>query len=371
LSILHYNRQIMGSSENLLKLRKLIDELDRKTLDLLNRRGEIVMKIRALKQKNQVGVYDPVREGQIEKRLRELNAGPLSNDSVLRVYREIISACRALQHPLKVAFLGPEGSFSHQAAFHEFGGSAELVPVMSFGDVFEEVENGRALFGVVPVENSIEGSIGIVLDLLSRSTLTISAELFEKINLFLLSKTGSLRGINVIASHPQPLAQCTKWLNKNLPNKKIRETASTAEAARLASRNKGIAAVASEHSASIYNLKIIEKNIEDNNWNTTRFFVIGNRKSGQSGDDRTSIVFSLRDEPGELQKSFFQPFAEALVNLTKIESRPSKERPWEYLFFVDFKGHRDNKHIKNLLDKVAKNCVYMKVLGSYPIGWSA
>jgi chorismate mutase/prephenate dehydratase len=361
----------MGSSENLQKLRKLIDGLDRELLGLLNRRGEIVMKIRELKKENDVGVYDPVRESQIEKRLRELNTGPLSDDSVLRIYREIISACRALQRPLRVAFLGPEGSFSHQAAFHEFGGSAELVPVASFGDVFGEVENGRVSFGVVPIENSIEGSIGIVLDLLSGSDLTISAELFEKINLFLLSKSGSLRDIEVIASHPQPLAQCRGWLSKNLPGKKIRETASTAEAARLASRSKGVAAVASEHSASIYNLRVIEKNIEDNNWNTTRFFVIGRRLSGPSGEDRTSIVFSLKDKPGELQKSFFQPFAEARVNLTKIESRPSKERPWEYLFFVDFVGHREEKHIRNLLDKVAKNCVYMKVLGSYPIGRSA
>ncbi|KAB2832003.1 MAG: prephenate dehydratase, partial [Candidatus Dadabacteria bacterium] len=254
----------MGSSENLQKLRKLIDELDRELLGLLNRRGEIVMKIRELKKENDVGVYDPVRESQIEKRLRELNTGPLSDDSVLRIYREIISACRALQRPLKVAFLGPEGSFSHQAAFHEFGGSAELVPVASFGDVFGEVENGRASFGVVPVENSIEGSIGIVLDLLSGSDLTISAELFEKINLFLLSKSGSLRDIEVIASHPQPLAQCRSWLSKNLPGKKIRETASTAEAAKLASRKKGVAAVASEHSASIYDLRVIERNIEDN-----------------------------------------------------------------------------------------------------------
>jgi chorismate mutase/prephenate dehydratase len=361
----------MGSSKNLQILRKLIDELDREMLDLLNRRGEVVMKIRELKKENDVGVYDPVREGQIEKRLRELNTGPLTDDSVLKVYCEIISACRALQHPLKVAFLGPEGSYSHQAAFHEFGGSADLVPVMSFADVFEEVENGRASFGVVPVENSIEGSIGIVLDLLSKSDLTVSAELFERINLFLLSKTGSLRDIKVIASHPQPLAQCKNWLNKNLPNKKVRETASTAEAARLAFRNKAVAAVASEHSASIYKLKILEKNIEDNNWNTTRFFVIGRSINNPSGGDRTSIVFSLKDEPGELQKSFFQPFAEARVNLTKIESRPSKERPWEYLFFVDFKGHRDEKPIKNLLEKVAKKCVYMKVLGSYPIGRSA
>ncbi|HSC35729.1 MAG TPA: prephenate dehydratase [Thermodesulfobacteriota bacterium] len=361
----------MGSSDNLEKLRKMIDDLDREVLGLLNRRGEIVLRIGELKTENNVGVYDPVRESQIEKRLREMNPGPLSDDSVLRVYREIISACRALQQPLKVVFLGPEGSFSHQAAFHEFGGSAELLPVASFGDVFEEVENGRASYGVVPVENSIEGTIGIVLDLLSGSNLTISAEVFEKINLYLLSKSGSLKGVKVIASHPQPLAQCRKWLGKNLPNRKLRETSSTAEAAKLAYRNKGVAAVASRHSASIYKLKVLGKNIEDNNWNTTRFFVIGGRASAPSGNDRTSIVFTLRDKPGELQKSFFQPFAEAGVNLTKIESRPSKERPWEYLFFVDFNGHREDKAIKSLIEKVAKNCVYLKVLGSYPVGRSA
>lgn len=361
----------MGSTDNLEKLRKMIDDLDREVLGLLNRRGEIVLRIGELKNENNVGVYDPVRESQIEKRLREMNPGPLSDDSVLRVYREIISACRALQQPLKVVLLGPEGSFSHQAAFHEFGGSAELLPVASFGDVFEEVENGRASYGVVPVENSIEGTIGIVLDLLSGSNLTISAEVFEKINLYLLSKSGSLKGIKVIASHPQPLAQCRKWLGKNLPNRKLRETSSTAEAAKLAYRNKGVAAVASRHSASIYKLKVLGKNIEDNNWNTTRFFVIGSRASAPSGNDRTSIVFTLRDKPGELQKSFFQPFAEAGVNLTKIESRPSKERPWEYLFFVDFNGHREDKAIKSLIERVAKNCVYLKVLGSYPVGRSA
>lgn len=358
----------MGSSENLEKLRKKIDSLDREILDLLNKRAEVALGIRELKKENLVGVYDPVREKEIEKKLKELNAGPLSGDSVLSIYREVISACRALQHPVKVTYLGPEGSFSHQAAYHEFGGSSKLLPLGSFGEVFEDVENGRASFGVVPVENSIEGSIGIVLDLLSRSNLTVSAELFERINHFALSKTGDPKDISVVASHPQALAQCRKWLSKNFKNAEFSQTSSTAEAARLASRNKKIAAVASEHAASIYNLKVLEKNIEDNSWNTTRFFVIGNQKSIPTGDDRTSIVFSLKDKPGELQKSFFQPFAEAKVNLTKIESRPSKERPWEYLFFVDFEGHREDKLIKSLLSKVARKCVFLKILGSYPAG---
>ncbi len=358
----------MGSSEDLRKLRKRIDDLDSEILSLLNKRAEIVLGIGEHKKENFVGVYDPKREKEIEKKLRELNTGPLSDDSILGVYREIISACRALQYPLRVSYLGPEGSFSYQAAYNEFGGSAELVPAGSFEEIFEEVETGRSSLGVVPVENSNEGSIGRVLDLLSASSLTVSAELFERINLFLLSKSGSLGEVRVVASHPQPLAQSRKWISKKLPHAKIRETASTTDAARLASKNKEIGAVASRHSASIYKLNVLGKNIEDSKSNTTRFFVIGRQISQPSGDDRTSIVFSLKDKPGELQKVFFQPFAEAGVNLTKIESRPSRENPWEYLFFVDFKGHRDEKTVEKLLVKLAGKSVSLKVLGSYPVG---
>lgn len=358
----------MGSSTNFDKLRHKIDSLDQKILDLLAERGDIALEIRELKAENSVGVYDPVREKLIEKKLKELNSGPLSDDSILRIFREIISACRSLQQPTRVAYLGPEGSFSHQAAYNEFGGSAELLPLGSFEEIFEEVENGRTSFGVVPVENSIEGSVSMVLDLLSATHLTIAAELFEKINHFLLSKTGNIKDVNTVASHPQAIAQCKKWLNKNLPNCKLTETASTAEAARLASKRKNVAAIASEHAAEIYKLGIVQKNIEESSLNTTRFFVVGNKINKPTGDDRTSVVFSLKDKPGALQKSFFQPFADAKVNLTKIESRPSKERPWEYLFFVDFKGHAQDKVIKSLLKKLDKNCMFLKVMGSYPAG---
>jgi len=358
----------MGSSTNFDKLRKKIDSLDQEILKLLNERGDIALEIRKLKMENSVGVYDPVREKVIEKKLKELNKGPLSDDSVLNIFREIISASRSLQQPTRVAYLGPEGSYSHQACFHEFGSSAELVAVGSFEEVFEEVENERASFGVVPVENSIEGSVAVVLDLLSRSHLQVAAELFERINHFLLSKTGNIEDIKVVASHPQAIGQCKKWISKNIPGLGLLETSSTAEAARLASRKKNLAAIASEYSASIYKLNIIQKNIEDSSLNTTRFFVIGNKTNKPTGEDRTSIVFSLKDKPGALQKSFFQPFADAKVNLSKIESRPSKERPWEYLFFVDFKGHSQDKVIKSLLSKLDKSCIYLKVLGSYPEG---
>ncbi len=358
----------MGSSNSFDKLRRKIDSLDKKILDLLAERGDIALEIRELKTENSVGVYDPVREKLIEKKLKELNSGPLSDESVIRIFREIISACRSLQQPTNVAYLGPEGSFSHQASYNEFGGSADLIPLGSFEEVFEEVENARAAFGVVPVENSIEGSVSMVLDLLSKTHLTVTAELYEKINHYLLSKTGNIKDIKIVASHPQAIAQCKRWLNKNLPNCELMETASTAEAARLASKKKNVAAIASEHAAAIYKLNVVQKNIEESNLNTTRFFVVGNKTNKPTGDDRTSIVFSLKDKPGALQKSFFQPFADAGVNLTRIESRPSKERPWEYLFFVDFKGHAQDKNIRSLLKKLDKNCISLKVLGSYPAG---
>ncbi|MEX0999509.1 MAG: prephenate dehydratase [Thermodesulfobacteriota bacterium] len=358
----------MGSSTNFDKLRKKIDSLDQEILKLLNERGDVALEIRKLKMENSVGVYDPVREKLIKNKLKQLNAGPFSDDSVLNIFREIISASRLLQQPTRVAYLGPEGSFSHQAAYNEFGGSSELLPLGSFEEIFEEVENDRATFGVVPVENSIEGSVGMVLDLLSKTHLAITAELFERINHFLLSKTGNIQDINIVASHPQAIAQCKKWLNKNLGDKEIIETASTAEAARLASKKKNVSAIASEHAASIYKLNIIQNNIEESSLNTTRFFVIGKKTNKTTGDDRTSIVFTLKDKPGALQRSFFQPFADAKVNLTKIESRPSKERPWEYLFFVDFKGHCQDKIIKSLLKKLDRSCIYLKVLGSYPAG---
>ncbi len=358
----------MGSSQNLTKLRKDIDDIDKKLLELLNERGNVALKISELKRENSYSVYDPVREKEIEKKLARLNNGPLAQESVLSVYREIISACRKLQEPLRVAYLGPRGSFSHQVSFREFGGSNELIPLRTFDEVFQEVETGRADFAVIPIENSVEGSVGAVLDLLSHSNLVITNEIFEKIHHFLLSKSKSLKDIGVVASHPQALAQCKGWLSKSLTRAEVTEVASTAEAARLASRKKGYAAVAGEYAGEIYNLNVLKKNIEDSAQNTTRFFVIGHTSAPPSGNDRTSIVFSLKDKPGALQRSLFQPFADLSVNLTKIESRPSKERPWEYLFFVDFEGHAEDEKIKKLLSKVRKSSVYLKILGSYPAG---
>lgn len=360
----------MGSSEDLEKQRARIDEIDRKILELLNERGRIAVEISKLKRENSFNVYDPAREREIEKNIKNENPGPLSTDSVISIFREIISGCRSIQNPTSIVYLGPEGSFSHQASYHEFGGSAQLRPVGSVEEVFEEVERERATFGIVPIENSIEGSVGSVLDAFLRSDLRISSELFERVNHFLLSKTGNLNDIKVVASHPQALRQCKIWLSRHLPHAELRETASTTKAAVLASGDDKIAAVAGELAASIYNLEIIQRHIQDSPENTTRFWVIGRSYSRPTGFDKTSIVFSVKDEPRALHKALL-PFAEAGINLTKIESRPSKERPWEYVFFVDFEGYADDESVKNALSRAGENCIFLKVLGSYPMGRSS
>lgn len=360
----------MASSKNLQDLRKSIDEIDRKILDLINERGRIALEVSGHKKENSLSIYDPAREKEIEKILREMNPGPLSDSYVLSIFREIISGCRALQKPTKIAYLGPEGSFSNQAAFHKFGSSSALIPVSSFEEVFEVVQRGRAEFGIVPVENSVEGSIGSILDMLLEWDLNICAEYYERIGHFLLSKSGDMEHVKRVASHPQALGQCRKWLGKNMPGIEYIETPSTAAAAKLAAENDDIAAVAGEYAASLYGLEIIQSHIEDSTQNTTRFVIMGYKIPPPTGEDKTSVVFAIKDKPGALHKSLFLPFANANINLTKIESRPSKSRPWEYVFFIDFLGHKDDEKVQSVLQEVEKSCIFLKVLGSYPLGKS-
>ena len=358
----------MKSSKSLSGLRKKIDEIDEQILDLINQRGEIALEVSLQKQKNSLKIYDPAREKEIEEKLRKNNKGPLTNDYVLSIFKEIVTGCRGLQNPTKVGYLGPEGSFSNQAAYHKFGSSSELIPLGSFEEIFEEVNKKRVEFGIIPIENSIEGSIGSVLDILLAWDLIISSEYFEKVSHCLLNKTGNKKSIKTVASHPQALGQCRKWLDRNLRGVELLETPSTAAAAKLASKDSKTAAIASLHASNIYNLKIIQSNIEDSAQNTTRFLIVGREASPVTGNDKTSIAFSLKDEPGALQKSLFHPFAAAGINLTKIVSRPSKDRPWEYNFFVDLIGHSEDKIVKTVLKKVEKKCIFLKILGSYPIG---
>ncbi len=358
----------MTSSKGLDNLRKEIDDIDRKILELVNKRGEIALEVSRHKKENSLSVYDPARERQIERKLRESNPGPLSDDCVVSIFRQIIAGCRALQMPTTVAYLGPEGSFSNQAAFHMFGSSSKLIPFSSFEEIFEAVQKRECKFGMVPVENSIEGSIGSILDMLFEWDLKICAEYYERIGHFLLSKTGKREDIKKVASHPQALGQCRKWIGKNLRGVEFLETPSTAAAAKMAAQDTSIAAIASEYSASLYGLKIVQSHIEDNAQNTTRFIVIGYEEPAPTGRDKTSIVFAIKDRPGALHESLFLPFAKANINLTKIESRPSKGRPWEYIFFVDFLGHRTDEKVQQALREVEGKCIFLKILGSYPVG---
>ncbi len=357
----------MAPNKELAAVRREIDALDSKLLELINRRAELAIEVSGLKKKDSLGVYDLGREKEIESKITGSNPGPLSNQDILFVFREIISRCRSLQHDEKIAYLGPEGSFSNQAAFRKFGVSSEFFPVSSFEDVFREVHGRRADFGIVPVENSVEGSVGDVLDMLLEWDLSISAECFERIEHFLLSLSGDIGEVKTVASHPHALGQCRKWIAANLYGVALLETSSTAAAAKIAARDKSVAAIASEFSGSIYNLKTIQSHIEDSPRNTTRFAVVGREKPSPSGEDKTSIAFSVRDEPGALHKAFFLPFSESGINLTKIESRPSRDRQWEYVFFADFSGHHEEKAVRDALGRVEANCVFLKILGSYPV----
>ena len=357
----------MAPNKELAAVRREIDALDSKLLELINRRAELAIEVSGLKKKDSLGVYDLGREKEIESKITGSNPGPLSNQDILFVFREIISRCRSLQHDEKIAYLGPEGSFSNQAAFRKFGVSSEFFPVSSFEDVFREVHGRRADFGIVPVENSVEGSVGDVLDMLLEWDLSISAECFERIEHFLLSLSGDIGEVKTVASHPHALGQCRKWIAANLYGVALLETSSTAAAAKIAARDKSVAAIASEFSGSIYSLKTIESHIEDSPRNTTRFVVVGREKPSPSGEDKTSIAFSVRDEPGALHKTFFLPFSESGINLTKIESRPSRDRQWEYVFFADFSGHHEEEAVMDALGRVEANCVFLKILGSYPV----
>lgn len=358
----------MAPNKELADVRKEIDALDSKLLELINRRAELATDVSRLKKKVSMGVYDLGREREVEANITGNNPGPLSDEDILLVFRDIISRCRSLQHDEKVAYLGPEGSFSNQAAFRRFGSSSELLPVSSVVDVFEEVHGKRADFGIVPVENSVEGSVGDVLDMFLEWDLSISAECFERVEHFLLSASGDMKDIKTVASHPQALGQCKRWIAANLYGVKLLETSSTAAAAKLAARDNEVAAIASEFSGTIYNLKTIQSYIEDSQRNMTRFVIVGREKPPPCGEDKTSIAFSVKDEPGVLYRAFFLPFSESDINLTKIESRPLRDGQWEYVFFVDFSGHCEEEAVRNALEKVEANCVFLKVLGSYPVG---
>lgn len=352
---------------NVEKLRKEIDKIDNEILDLLNKRSNIVLDIAHIKRNENAKFYSPERERQILERLTSLNPGPFPNETLKVIYREILSASLSLEETLKISCLGPLATFTHLAALRHFGSSAEFVPVESIKDVFDIVEKGKADFGVVPIENSNEGVISYTLDMFIDSELKVAAEVMLEITHNLLSRSGDKSKIRKVYSFSPATAQCRRWIQQNLAGIPVIEATSTARAAERAAEDDEAAAIASDLAAKIYNLKFIEKNIEDSRQNYTRFLVISKEFPQESGHDKTSIMFTLKNKPGSLYKTL-EPFKKGGINLTKIESRPSKRKAWEYIFFADMEGHIENKKLRKAVEAVKDNCLFLKILGSYPYG---
>lgn len=353
--------------KELKKIRSSIDKIDDEILKLLNRRAGFVVEVGRIKRGQKSTFYKPDRERQILARLASNNNGPFPNDALKAIYREILAASLALEEPLKVSCLGPLGTFTHLAALRHFGSSAAFVPVDSIKKVFENVESGKAEYGVVPIENSNEGVVSHTLDMFMDSDLQVVAEIVLEVSHNLLSKQTGRAKIKKVYSHPQGLAQCRGWLEANMPGVPIAESTSTAKAAELASKDPATAAIASEIAARMYDLNIIERDIQDSRRNITRFLVISKEFPHRTGNDKTSIMFSIKHKPGSLYDVLL-PFKRARINLTKIESRPSRRKAWEYIFFVDMEGHVEDKRVKKAIDGLTDNCLYLKVLGSYPQG---
>ena len=357
----------MSRNESVDVLRKKIDQIDAKVVDLLNDRASLAQRIGHFKSRSNQEVYAPQREKQVIERVSRLNRGPLPAPAIRAVFREIISGCRSLEETLCVAFFGAEATYTHLAARDKFGSAALLRPTASIAEVFQEVSQGRAACGVVPIENSTEGVVAHTLDQLVESDLQISAEIFQDIHHNLLSRSGKAADVRRIISHPQALAQCRDWLARHFPSVPVEEVASTAHAAIQAAGDGSLAAISSAMAMEVYDLRTVAVNIEDQSTNITRFLVIGKTHMPPTGDDKTSLVFAVHDKPGVLYR-MLQPFARSRINLSKIESRPIKKKPWEYLFFLDLRGHRQQAAVKKAIVALEKNCSFLKIMGSYPSG---
>ena len=345
-----------------------IDTIDAQLLALLNRRAGCAQKVGEIKAAHGEGgfVYRPEREAQVLRRIQDLNNGPLPNESVTWFFREVMSACLSLERPLSVAFLGPLGTFSESAATKHFGHAAQLLPQTSIDDVFREVEAGHADFAVAPVENSTEGAIGRTLDLLMTSPLKVCGEVVLRIHQHLLTKETSLDAIRKVYSHAQSLAQCHEWLNRSLPDAQRIPVGSNAQAAQLAASESGAAALAGEAASQRYDLPMLVSNVEDEPNNTTRFVVVGRQEAGPSGRDKTSLIMSAPNRTGSLCE-LLAPLSGAGVSMTRLESRPARHTLWEYVFYVDIEGHKDEPAVANALEELARRAAYLKVLGSYPV----
>lgn len=351
---------------NLDEIRCQIDSIDHELLGLLNRRADLVHEVGVVKKRDGLQIYAPEREEALLRRLVEMNQGRLPEKSVRAIYREIMSAALALEDDLKIAYLGPEGTWTHQAAIKKFGHSVNYSPQSNFADVFDQVTRRAADYGVVPIENSTEGAVSHTLDLFVDSPLHICAQILLRIEHGLMAAIPR-EDIKTLYSHPQVFGQCRAWIHKNFPNADLVDVSSTTKAAQIARDQAahGAAALGGALAAEMYGLTLLENFIQDRATNTTRFLVIGEKTCPPTGHDRTSILFSIHDRPGSLVKAL-QAFEQFQINMSKIESRPSKRKDWEYIFYADLAGHCQDPKISEALDQLSHHCSLVKLLGSYP-----
>ena len=355
---------------DLVEIRKRINEVDERIQVLINERATMAQKVGVAKGKlaSAVDYYRPEREAEVLRGVLARNEGPMRDAEMLRLFREIMSACLAQQEPLKIGFLGPEGTFTQTAVFKHFGHSVRALPFHSIDEVFQEVECGAADFGVVPIENSTEGSVNNTLDMFLTSPLKIAGEIELKIEQHLMGRMKGLDNIERICAHEQSLAQCRGWLREYLPHVELIGMSSNAAGARRARDEDGTAAIGPEVAADVYELEIMVKNVEDRPDNATRFLVVGRTLLSASGVDKTTILVSTNDTAGGagVLHHLLQPLAEHGVNMTRIESRPSRRKNWDYVFFIDIEGHAEESPMREALENLEKNCSLFRVLGAYP-----
>lgn len=357
----------MNDNAKLQQIRERIDSLDMQIQDMINQRAAAAQEVAQVKRADDKDVffYRPEREAEVLAAVKARNKGPLGDEEMTRLFREIMSACLALEQPLRIAFLGPEGTFTQSAALKHFGHSVETVALNSIPDIFRDVESGACNYGVVPVENSTEGVISHTLDMFLNSGLQICGEVTLRIHHHLMSKGHDLAAITKVYSHQQSLAQCRLWLDRNMHRVELCPVGSNAEAARLANSDANSAAIAGEMAAEIYGLDILVESIEDEPDNTTRFLIIGRQSVPASGNDKTTLLLSARNVAGSLN-TLLTPLAEHNVSMTRIESRPSRRGMWDYVFFIDIQGHRDDPEVAQAMEELRGDANLFKVLGSYP-----
>lgn len=360
--------RLNNTQPSLQRLRQRIDALDEQLVTLISERARCAQQVADVKLAEDPNAifYRPEREAQVLQRIKSLNLGPLADDDMAKLFREIMSFCLALEKPLCVAYLGPQGTFTQQAMLKQFGSAVKGCPVASIEEVFQHVEAGHTTYGIVPVENSTEGTVNETLDLLMNSALGVCGEIVLPIHHYLLGHASETIQPARIYSHPQSLAQCRGWLEHNMPNAELIAVSSNAEAVRRAEQEVGSAAIAGEQAAQYFDMQILHECIEDFSHNVTRFLVIGQQDIAPSGDDRTALMATLTDQPGALS-TLLGPLGRHGIDVVRLLPRPDKQQPWKYVFFLDIRGHAEDAAVKQALSEIQSHILQLKILGSYPV----